>query len=89
MNACEALLLGDTDALKRLLDNGVDINAEHLGKTPLLSPAGYGHMEVVKVLLPKHNVEVNWKDTTAGQMPLLQTVEKGHLAVVKLLEKDQ
>jgi ankyrin repeat protein len=48
------------------------------------SAAGRGHDEVVKLLLGKEGIDVNFKDS-GGRTPLLWAAAKGHDKVVKLL----
>jgi len=55
-----------------------------LERTPLIWAAGYGHKEVVQLLLKQERVEVNSNDTLAST-PLSLAVINGHEAIVQLL----
>ena len=54
------------------------------GRTPLSWAAGYGHEEVVRMLLERNDVNPNTADKD-GQTPLSWATRKGHGAVVRLL----
>jgi Ankyrin repeats (3 copies) len=66
----EAARKGDAAAVKRLLDEGVDVNTTfRYNRTALSFACDRGHVEVVKVLLDR-GADVNVKDTFYGAMPL-------------------
>jgi len=82
---------GDAATVKRLLDEGVDVNTKfRYDTTALFYACDHGHIEVVKVLLDK-GADVNAKDTFYGFTPLMlaispaQTRRPEHTEIAKLL----
>jgi ankyrin repeat protein len=82
---------GDAAAVKKLLDDGVDVNTKYrYGVTALTYACDHGHVEVVKALLD-HGADVNVKDTFYGLTPLMIAVSPAqkrkpeHNDIVKLL----
>jgi len=70
--------------LKKLVENGADINRErNNGATPLFIACQNGHENVVKYLL-EHGVNIN-KELNDGWTPLIIACCKGHENVVKYL----
>ena len=66
----EAARKGDATTVKKLLDDGVDVNTKYrYGATALSYACDRGHLEVVKVLL-EHGADVNVKDTFYRATPL-------------------
>ena len=66
----EAARKGDATTVKKLLDEGVDVNTKYrYGTTSLFYACDRGHLEVVKVLL-KRGADVNVKDTFYHATPL-------------------
>ena len=66
----EAARKGDVTAVKKLLDEGVDVNTKYrYNRTALSFACDRGHVEVVKVLLDR-GADVNIKDTFYGATPL-------------------
>jgi Ankyrin repeats (3 copies)/Domain of unknown function (DUF3471) len=66
----EAARKGDAMAVRRLLDEGVDVNTKYrYGATALAYASDRGHLDVVKLLLDR-GAEVNVKDTFYGATPL-------------------
>ncbi|MGD0279619.1 MAG: ankyrin repeat domain-containing protein [Smithella sp.] len=81
----DAALNGDINLIKRLLDNGADIEAKDKhGRTALLLATGKGHMEIVKLLLDK-GANIEQKDDLSGAVALTYAASKGHMEIVKLL----
>jgi ankyrin repeat protein len=87
----EAARKGDAAAVKKLLDEGVDVNTKfRYNRTALSFAADRGHVDVVKVLLDR-GADVNVKDTFYGASPLTWAVSPAmdrtsqHTEVVRLL----
>jgi len=87
----EAARKGDAAAVKKLLDEGVDVNTKfRYGATAIFYACDHGHVEVVKVLLDK-GADLNLKDTFYGFTPLAlalgpaQKKKPEHTEIVKLL----
>jgi hypothetical protein len=87
----DAARKGDAAAVKRLLDEGVDVNTKfRYNATALFYACDAGHVEVVKVLLD-HGADMNGKDTFYGFTPLMLAVSParkktpGHSEIAKLL----
>ena len=87
----DAARKGDAAAVKRLLDEGVDVNTKfRYNTTALFFACDAGHIDVVKVLL-EHGAEVNLKDTFYSSTPLSMAVSPArkktpaHNEIAKLL----
>jgi uncharacterized protein len=87
----EAARKGDAAVVKKLLDEGVDVNTKfRYDRTALSFAADRGHVDVVKVLLDR-GADVNIKDTFYGASPLAWAVSPAmdrkpqHTEVVRLL----
>ena len=65
--------------------NYSDILENQYGLTPLSWAAGNGYNTVVKFLLPKTDVDPDWKEILYGRTPLSWAAAGGYNAVVKLL----
>jgi hypothetical protein len=66
----DAARKGDAAAVKKLLDEGVDVNTKYrYDRTALSFACDRGHLDVVKVLLD-HGADVNVKDTFYGATAL-------------------
>src|SRR5207253_6066373 len=66
----EASRKGDAAAVKKLLDDGVDVNSKfRYGATALAFACDRGHLDVVKLLLDR-GADVNAKDTFYNATPL-------------------
>ncbi|RYP13405.1 hypothetical protein DL767_010763 [Monosporascus sp. MG133] len=77
---------GDTEMIKLLLDNGIDMAASNNGKrTPLVAASDEGHVDVVRLLLATSKIDVNSKDSESGRTPLMAASDKGHVDVVRQL----
>lgn len=48
---CKAVMQGNIETVKRLLDLGEDVNKRSLGMTPAIFAARYNQAEVLKVLI--------------------------------------
>src|SRR6188768_1397295 len=67
----DAARKGDAATVKKLLDEGVDVNTKfRYDATALFYACDHGHVEVVKVLLDK-GADMSGKDTFYGFTPLM------------------
>jgi Ankyrin repeats (3 copies) len=87
----EAARKGDAATVKKLLDEGVDVNTKYrYGATALFYACDHGHVDVVKVLLDK-GADLTIKDTFYGFTPLMLAVSPAqkrkpeHSEIAKLL----
>jgi hypothetical protein len=87
----EAARKGDVATVKKLLDEGVDVNTKfRYGATALFYACDHGHLEVVKLLLDK-GADMTLKDTFYGFTPLAlatgpaQKKKPEHSEIAKLL----
>jgi len=87
----DAARKGDAAAVKKLLDEGVDVNTKfRYGATALFYACDHGHVDVVKVLLDK-GADLTIKDTFYGFTPLMLAVSPAqkrrpeHTEIAKLL----
>jgi hypothetical protein len=70
----EAARKGDAAAVKKLLDEGLDVNTKlRYGATVLFYACDRGHVDIVKLLLER-GADVNVKDTFYGATPLTWAV---------------
>ena len=87
----EAARKGDAAIVKKLLDDGVDVNTKYrYGATVLSYACDRGHVEVVKLLIAR-GADVRVKDTFYNATPLNWAVSPAmgrkpqHVEVVRLL----
>jgi ankyrin repeat protein len=87
----DAARKGDAVAVKKLLDEGVDVNTKfRYNATALFYACDHGHVDVVKVLLDK-GADMSVKDTFYGFTPLMLAVSPAqkkkpeHTEIAKLL----
>jgi len=87
----EAARKGDAAVVKKLLDEGVDVNTKYrYGATALSYACDRGHLDVVKLLLDR-GADINVKDSFYGATPLTWAVSPAmgrkpqHPEVVRLL----
>jgi ankyrin repeat protein len=87
----DAARKGDAATVKKLLDEGVDVNTKfRYNATALFYACDHGHLEVVKVLLDR-GADMSVKDTFYGFTPLMlatgpaQTIKPEHSEIAKLL----
>jgi hypothetical protein len=87
----DAARKGDAAAVKKLLDEGVDVNTKfRYDATALFYACDHGHVEVVKVLLDR-GADLAVKDTFYGFTPLMlamgpaQKKKPEHTEIAKLL----
>lgn len=77
---------GRLEEVKRLLNEGADINARFSnGMTPLILASWMGHTKVVELLLRK-GADVSAK-TNAGSTALKLATDRGHKKIIGLLRK--
>lgn len=80
----EAGIGGDTDALKALIEHGVDVNrANEYGCTALMIAAFYGRDDVIKTLLD-NGADVNRVDRD-GNTALMLAIREGKTDAIKIL----
>jgi ankyrin repeat protein len=87
----DAARKGDAATVKKLLDEGVDVNTKfRYGTTALFFACDHGHVDVVKVLLDK-GADLTVKDSFYGSTPLMAAVSPAqkrrpeHTEIAKLL----
>ena len=87
----DAARKGDAPAVKKLLDEGLDVNTKfRYGATALFYACDHGHVDVVKVLLDK-GADLSLKDSFYGFTPLMLAVSPAqkkrpeHTEIAKLL----
>src|SRR6476646_6940351 len=87
----DAARKGDAATVKKLLDEGVDVNTRfRYNATALFYACDHGHLEVLKVLLDK-GADMGSKDTFYGFTPLAlatapaQKKKPEHTEIAKLL----
>ena len=87
----DAARKGDAAVVKKLLDEGVDVNTKfRYNATALFYACDHGHLEVVKVLLDR-GADMGLKDSYYGFTPLAlaldpaQTKKPAHMEIAKLL----
>jgi hypothetical protein len=87
----DAARKGDAAAVKKLIDEGVDVNTKfRYGATAIFYASDHGHIDVVKVLLDK-GADLTLKDTFYGFTPLMlatspaQKKRPEHTEIAKLL----
>ena len=79
-----AAILGDIQTIKKLINEGLDINKlTETGKAPLHLTATYGHKKATEYLLVS-GANINCKDDT-GSSPLFSAVRTTHKEIVELL----
>jgi ankyrin repeat protein len=72
------------DALKALIEEGANVNAIYNGVTLLYLVSQNRHLEAVKLLIAKENIEVD-KTTPDKATPLFMVVFKGYAEIADLL----
>jgi ankyrin repeat protein len=87
----DAARKGDAATVRKLLDEGVDVNTKfRYNATALFYACDHGHVDVVKVLLD-HGADMNVKDTFYGFTPLMLAVSPAqkkkpvHTEIARLL----
>jgi ankyrin repeat protein len=86
MSIVRASAKGDLAKVKKLVEEGADVNtAVAGGRTALIEAAWGGHADIVKYLIER-GASVNSADTS-GYTPLMRAAEEGHAPIVTLLLK--
>jgi len=81
----KAVSEGQTEIVKKLIEEGADINStQGVAGTPINTAAYHGQTETVKLLLDK-GANVNDRNDSGGWTPLTNAARNGHTDVVKLL----
>ena len=84
MSLIYAVKKGNVNAVKKLLNNGANVNQNiGNGSSPLIQASSNGNLELVKLLLAK-GANVN-KASKEGWTPLYEASYEGHPYVVKVL----
>ncbi len=82
----KAAASGNYSEVKRLIEEGADVNArDRVGETALMGASWNGHTEVVKLLIEAEadiNAQDNW-----GHTALKLASKEGHTEIVKLLRE--
>lgn len=50
---CMAIVKGDTDTVKKMIELGSDVNKKSEGMTPLMYAARYNRVDIIKILVEK------------------------------------
>lgn len=84
MNLLRASAKGDLESVKKLLNDGEDVNITDMqGRTALIEAAWSGKENVVKLLVEK-KADVNIADNS-GYTALMRASESGYVSIVKVL----
>ncbi len=59
---CLAIVKGDTETVKKLIELGSDVNEKSNGMTPLMYAARYNRVAIIKMLIDK-GAKINTKDS--------------------------
>lgn len=76
-------VMGDTDGVRALLDQGVDVNGVGRGTTALIEAVGGNHVDVVLLLLSQ-GADVNQQTEMEGS-PLWCAALKGNVEIARIL----
>lgn len=81
-NIADAVLVGNLETVKALLDSGVDPSYQN--NKALILAAQYGHLEIFKLLLEDARVDPSDQNNEA----IIKAAQSGHLDIFKLLLSD-
>jgi len=85
---CNAVVQGDFETVKKMVEFGSDVNEKSNGMTPLMIASRYNRVEIVELLL-KNGANINLKD--AKGKTALQHAERSNaketVAVLKAYKK--
>jgi ankyrin repeat protein len=85
----ESTIMGDFESTKLLVEAGADINlTSRDGSTPLTSAIMRGHIDIIKYLLERPNIDI-LTPTMFGFTPLISAASKAQNDIVKLLLRDK
>ena len=59
---CMAIVKGDQETVKKLIELGIDVNEKSDGMTPLMYAARYNRTDIIKILVEK-GAEINTKNS--------------------------
>ncbi|MES0491541.1 MAG: ankyrin repeat domain-containing protein [Leptospirales bacterium] len=83
----KAIMCGEIELIKLLLESGADINAvDEAGETPLFTAIMVGYSDIVHYLI-QHGAHVNQR-SKKGFLPTLIAADRGHLAILKNLHRN-
>ena len=83
---CMAIVKGDFETVKKLIDMGADVNAKSNGLTPLMYAAKYNRVEILNLLIEK-GVNLKAKDSKKGFTALKFAELSNAIEAKKILEK--
>ena len=83
----QAIRDNDIEAVKAVIELGVDVNAKsEYGFTPLIFACSVGQVECVKALLKHKDIDVNAREKN-GITALMFAYNDGNKKIIKLIEK--
>ena len=82
---CMAIVKGDLDTVKKMIQFGESVNKTSNGKTPLMYAARYNRVEIIQLLL-KNGAEVETKDKLGHKAVDYAKISKA-FAAEEILEK--
>ncbi len=82
---CMAIVKGDLDAVKKMIELGSDVNEKWDGMTPLMYAARYNRVEIIQVLVDK-GANVKTRDSKGNNAMKFAKLSNAKEAIV-LLEK--
>jgi ankyrin repeat protein len=83
LNHLKAARTGDFETMKKLVEEGANVNDKVCGCTALMYAAFYGREEMTEYLL-QLGANIN-ECNLSGQTALLWAVERQHFSIVKIL----
>ena len=75
---------GDVEGVQQAIKAGASANGDGEGRSPMWMAADKGHVEVVKLLLGRPELELNARGPT-GRLAFMKVAENGCAELVKLL----
>lgn len=83
---CMAIVKGDFETVKKLIDMGADVNAKSNGLTPLMYAAKFNRVEILNLLIEK-GVNLKAKDSKKGYTALKFAELSNAIEAKQILEK--